>query len=84
MSTIITPGTIERRPEPENDEPHGPGPKSRWWLWLLVIAALGYGVYRLQKGSAGQQTSPAGSAARSGPRSVPVVAAPARQGDMPI
>src|SRR6266571_2246925 len=86
MSTIITPGTIERRPELETDEPHGPGPgsKSRWWLWLLVIAALGYGVYRLQKGSSGQQTSPAGSAARSGPRSVPVVAAPARQGDMPV
>jgi len=86
MSTIITPGTIERRPELETHEPPGskPGSKSRWWLWLLVIAALGYGVYRLQKGSAGQQTSPAGSAARSGPRSVPVVAAPARQGDMPI
>src|SRR5437588_9304255 len=86
MSAIITPGTIERRPELETHEPLGskPGSKSRWWLWLLVIAALGYGVYRLQKGSAGQQTSPAGSAARSGPRSVPVVAATARQGDMPI
>jgi len=86
MSAIITPGTIERRPELETHEPLGskPGSKSRWWLWLLVIAALGYGVYRLQKGSAGQQTSPAGSAARSGPRSVPVVAAPARQGDIPI
>ena len=86
MSITTTPGTIERRPELETREPHGPGPgsKGRWWLWLLVIAALGYGVYRLQKGSSGQQTSPAGSAARSGPRSVPVVAAPARQGDMPV
>src|SRR5207247_8693106 len=70
----------------ETHDPPGAGPRSnsRWWLWLLVIAALGYGVYRLQKGSSGQQTSPAGSAARSGPRSVPVVAAPARQGDVPI
>ncbi|PYV25845.1 MAG: multidrug transporter subunit MdtA [Acidobacteria bacterium] len=80
---------MEPRPELETHEPPGAGPRSnsRWWLWLLVIAALGYGVYRLQKGSSGQQTSPAGSAARSGrsgPRSVPVVAAPARQGDVPI
>ncbi|PYU91667.1 MAG: multidrug transporter subunit MdtA [Acidobacteria bacterium] len=80
---------MEPRPELETHEPPGAGPgsNSRWWLWLLVIAALGYGVYRLQKGSSGQQTSPAGSAARSGrsgPRSVPVVAAPARQGDVPI
>jgi len=25
-------------------------PKSRWWVWLLVLAVLAFGAYRIRKG----------------------------------
>lgn len=57
--------------------------RSRWWVWLLVllvIAALGYVVYRffIPHGDA------AGGAGKRAMGPVPVVAVPAREGELPI
>ena len=56
-----------------------------WVIWLLVLGAAAYGGYRYwQASKKKQQAASASLAARSGPRSVPVVASMARVGDMPI
>jgi membrane fusion protein, multidrug efflux system len=59
-----------------------PRPRTRLWLVaiaVLLIAGLGYGLHR-----AAERRAAADAAARSGARSVPVVAVPARRGDIPI
>src|SRR6478736_6384778 len=60
-----------------------PAPRSRWWVWpilLVVLGALGYAVY------ARIQVAKAQSAAnvRMGPRTFPVVAGVAHRGSMPV
>jgi len=65
-----------RTPEPP------PRPRARLWLsaiGALVIAGFGYGLHR-----AAERRAAADAAARSTVRSVPVVAVPARRGDIPI
>ena len=55
------------------------------WLWLLVLAAAGYGGYRYYE--TGQQAKKAAAAkaeARTGNRRVPVATIAATRGDMPI
>lgn len=67
---------------PPGDEKKG---KSRAWVWVLVLCLLGGGAYYLSRGGAGQDTKktvkPGG---KQGSRSVPVVTAVARQGNMEI
>jgi membrane fusion protein, multidrug efflux system len=79
---------FERRsPEPEPSEPvHAPEPPPRpgarlrfWAIGALVIVGLGYWLHR-----AAERRAAADAAARSVVRSVPVVAVPARRGDIPI
>ena len=63
-------------------------PKSRAWLWVLVLSALattGYTLYKRYPDLAARLLAPAKPVhARPGPRSVPVVVAPARRGDLPV
>ncbi|MGI8988397.1 MAG: MdtA/MuxA family multidrug efflux RND transporter periplasmic adaptor subunit [Bryobacteraceae bacterium] len=55
------------------------------WIWLLILAALGYGGFRYYQASQQkQQAADKAQAARMAPRSVPVVAVPSRLGDVPI
>ena len=62
-----------------------PGTKSRWWVWLLVFAAIGYGCYRLyQFETAKKGAVTAKRAAAMQPRSIPVVAVAAERRDMPV
>ena len=59
--------------------------KSRWWIWLLVFAAIGYGCYRLYLFEGAKQS--AASAKRESlhkPQTVPVVAAAAFAGNLPV
>jgi membrane fusion protein, multidrug efflux system len=59
--------------------------KSRAWLWLLILCLLGGGAYYLSRGSAAQNANKAGKQdGKQGSRSVPVVTATARKGDMEI
>ena len=86
---MSTPTTLEQNqmqtgPQPANGPPEA-GPKRRlWWLWLLVLALLSYGGYRLRQASVKDPGSSAGQMTKSGPRSVPVVVTTARTGDMPV
>jgi multidrug efflux system membrane fusion protein len=73
----------KRLPDLESEEPTRS--KNRWWVWLLVFAAIGYGCYRLYVfETAKKQTMTARRGAAMRPTSIPVVAAAARAGDMPV
>jgi len=58
---------------------------SHWWVWLVVFALIGYGCYRLYQYENGKKAAIAqAKGAVMKARSVPVVAAAARKGDMPV
>lgn len=61
--------------------------RSRAWIWLIILAALGYGGWHYRgvfaSGSA-QTTSTAGAGRGSGGAAIPVVVATATKGDIPI
>ena len=75
-----------RLPEPSaapvrSLEPTAPG-RRRLWLVGVVIVLVAAGAYWAYR--AAQHRAAADAAARSATRSVPVVAVPARRGDMPV
>jgi membrane fusion protein, multidrug efflux system len=91
------PGTLqpeETRPHEDEADPRRhpnldlePDAQSsnRWWVWLLVFAAIGYGCYRLytfETAKSEAMTAKKGAALR--PSKIAVVAATARTGNMPI
>lgn len=74
--------------EPRKNEPTGesrpPAKRKRWWAWLVVAALLAAGAYAYLS-TAGKKPASAGKqGAAPPPRSVPVVAAPARKGEMGV
>ena len=85
---MSAPSTIERnevqvRPSISPGLP-GKAPKRRWWVWLLALAVLGYGAYRVRKGLVAPQAATAGQGANLRLPSVPVVAAQTRKGDIGV
>jgi multidrug efflux system membrane fusion protein len=85
----------EPRPASSRDTAASEAPKSRWWLWVLIIAiaALGFWYYRNshdpQSQAAGPSSSAPGGAGRGKGGSgfspvVPVVVATAQKGDLPV
>jgi len=81
------PTTLEPKPadvaKEWTEQARRPGAGRRRWPWLVVLAVLGCGAYWLLT-KPGQQSSAAAPAARPMNQTVPVVAAAARQGDMPV
>jgi multidrug efflux system membrane fusion protein len=79
-SAAISPGTRIQQDAPKN----------RWWLWVLIIAAVAVGVWfyrsrssQANSGAAGLNGT-AGNAAAFGMGAVPVVVATAQMGDVPV
>ena len=81
------------RPVHEDDEPLlgiPPEPpvrkrRSYAWLWLLVLAVAAYGAYRYYQNTHAKHAAAAPAQGRNAqPRVIPVVASPARSGDMPV
>lgn len=70
---------------PQLDADETAASRSHWWVWLLVLALIGYGCYRLYEYESGKKAALANrKGAAMKPRSVPVVAASAHEGDMPV
>ena len=89
MNAEKTNGERVKAPELPPDFARDPAPgaaKSRWWVWLLVIAVVaggGYAAYRFLISPRFAQAD-AKASDKSGPRSVPVVAAKTHRGDLDI
>ena len=89
---MSTPATIERNDEFQVQPSISPKlpakqPKRRWWVWVLALAVLAYGAYRMRKGMVAPQAATA-AAARARPArdysAVPVVAVQATKGDIGV
>jgi multidrug efflux system membrane fusion protein len=77
-------------PEPgARDSSAAPPAKSRWWLWIVILAVVAIGIWYYR----GHSTSEAGATAAPGAAgkgkggagmTVPVVVATAQKGDLPV
>jgi multidrug efflux system membrane fusion protein len=85
--------TIEERQRnvnPSHDDVNSkaPRPKRYWWIWLIVLAALGYGGWHYRgvfaSGASSTPAAGAGRGGRGGGGAVPVSVATAVRGDIPI
>jgi multidrug efflux system membrane fusion protein len=82
--TNTVPQTPPAPPAPPASPPK-PRRKSHAWVWLLILAGLGYAGYRYWSAQAAKaKAAAAAQASRAAHRAVPVVAVAARVGDMPI
>lgn len=83
----LEPQETETRPQlpPDLDLDQPSTSKSRWWVWLLVFAAIGYGCYRLYLfEGAKKSASAAKQQSMRKPQNVPVVASTATTGNLPV
>jgi multidrug efflux system membrane fusion protein len=58
--------------------------KNYWWVWLIVFGLIGYGCYALYQSENAKKADMTAQKGMKGPRSLPIVAATARSGDMPV
>jgi multidrug efflux system membrane fusion protein len=89
---MSSPTTIERNDEVQvrpSISPKLPGKerKHRWWVWVLVLAVLAYGAYRVRKGMVAPQAATVSAPGARPARdysAVPVVAVQASKGDIGV
>ncbi len=58
--------------------------KNRWWVWAIVFAVIGFGCYKLYQVETAKKATAASRRGALRPRNIPVVAAAAHSGDMPL
>lgn len=80
----VQPGEARAPELAELDLDEGTGSSGYWWVWLLVFAVIGYGCYQLYQYESGKKATIAARKGALRPRSIPVVAAAAHRGDMPV
>jgi multidrug efflux system membrane fusion protein len=83
LSITLEPGSGELRSGLEQSR-QKTAARSWWWLWLPLLAILGYGGYWLLEQAKQQQTPSAPATMKPMTQSIPVVAVTARQGDLPV
>jgi len=76
------PRRVELHPSPE-ERTGASGPRGRWWLWVLLVAVAVCAAYWLLRTS-GERQPGAADPGRAVSPGVPVVAAAAREGDLPM
>jgi multidrug efflux system membrane fusion protein len=69
---------------PDLDLDHPRPTKNYWWVWLIVFGLIAYGCFELYQSENARKADMTAKKGMQGPRSVPVVAATARSGDMPV
>jgi multidrug efflux pump subunit AcrA (membrane-fusion protein) len=69
---------------PDLDLDHAGPTKNYWWVWLIVFGLIAYGCYELYQSENARKADMSAKKGMKGPRSVPVVTATARAGDMPV
>ena len=69
---------------PDLDLDHAGPTKNYWWVWLIVFGLIAYGCYELYQSENARKADMSAKKGMKGPRSVPVVTASARAGDMPV
>ncbi|HEY7209374.1 MAG TPA: MdtA/MuxA family multidrug efflux RND transporter periplasmic adaptor subunit [Bryobacteraceae bacterium] len=69
---------------PDLDQETAPPSKSYWWVWLIIFSLIGYGCYALYKFETAKKAAMSSMRGMAKPRSIPVVAAAAHRGDMPV
>lgn len=66
-------------------EEGGSGPSSNhWWVWILVFAAIGFGCYKLYQVESAKKATALSMKGKMQPRAMPVIAATAYSGNMPV
>ncbi|HZS57191.1 MAG TPA: efflux RND transporter periplasmic adaptor subunit [Bryobacteraceae bacterium] len=76
---------LDARPSHLPDlESSGSGSAKYWWVWLLVFGIIAYGCYRLYVYETGKKAAIASKKGAMRQRNIPVAAAKAHQGDMPV
>ncbi len=58
--------------------------KNYWWVWVIVFGLIAYGCYELYQNQNARKADMTAQKGMKGPRSLPVGAATARSGDMPV
>lgn len=58
--------------------------KNRWWVWAIIFALIGFGCYKLYQYENGKKAAVASRRGALRPRNIPIVAATAHSGDMPV
>lgn len=58
--------------------------KSYWWVWLLIFAGIAYGCYRLYTFESAKKEGMTAARGAMKARTVPIVAATAERGNMPV
>ncbi len=69
---------------PDLDHDTSPASPSRWWVWLMIFALIGYGCYRLYRFEATKKAAVGSMRGMQRPHNIPVAAVPAHRGNMPV